>query len=97
MSMDRKMERYLDKQITEFMNQVDVFVEDLLDLNIEHKMDFLIGYLYSSIIFLAHEYLNSSSRKKSSEMTREQYDLIYNFFMARIQKIKDALYYRGIT
>ncbi len=97
MVLDDRMRKFLEKQISEFMGELEGTVQAAIDLNVEHKLDFIFGYLYGSIFAIAYEYVNGDYKKKRVDLTYDQYSDIYEFINKRKEEIADALYYRGIS
>lgn len=96
MALDSGLRKYIEKQITEFMNELDDTVQAAIDLNVEHKLDFIFGYLYGTIFALAYDYVNGNNRKKNRELTFEEYGDLYEFISKKKTQITDAMYFRGV-
>lgn len=97
MALDGKMKRYLEKQINEFMNELEDTMSIANQLKIEHTHDFIFGYLYGTLFALAYEYINGMSSRKGVELSYEEFTDLFQFIFENRAKISDALFYRGIT
>ncbi len=97
MVLDSGLKKFLEEQISEFMDELEDTVQIAGELKIEHMHDFIFGYLYGAIIALAYEYINGDHKKKRTELSFEEFNDIFTFISQKRSMISDALYYRGIN
>lgn len=96
MALDKGLKKFLDDQITHFMEELEDTLQVGGALKIEHMHDFIFGYLYGSVIALAYEYINGNQKKKRTELSLDEFNDVFDYISKKREMISDALHYRGL-